>query len=307
VQFYRLSGLLVQSEVALPGAVPVTADGAPEVTIRYGQVAEELPNATASAPTWQMAGKQFLLHIPNVARFLLTAGCDIAVEPASDASKADVPIFLLGTVFGLLQHQRGRIVLHASAVSVNGQAVLFCGRTGAGKSTLAAALAQRGYPLISDDICAISTADHLRPAVHADGRKLKLWTRDIERLGLAERRGPRVRRAIDKCYVEFGSGVAEPLTIAAIYSLQEALPPVTPGIKRPNAVDAALILRRHSYRQLMVQRLGQWPLYFKAGVAIGNSVPLFNLYRTRDLAKFPELVASLEQHWAEMRLAEKAA
>jgi hypothetical protein len=138
VHSYRICGLSVASDIALPG---VTAGGevsAPQVTIRRGPVPEALPGPTIVAPTWQIAGHQFLLHVPNVARFLLNSGNLIVVAPESDASAADVPIFILGTVFGILLHQRRQIVLHASAVEVNGKAVVFCGSSGAGKSTLAA-------------------------------------------------------------------------------------------------------------------------------------------------------------------------
>ena len=75
---------------------------------------------------------------------MLTDGNQIVFAPESEASAADVPIFIMGTVFGILLHQRQQIVLHASAVEVNGKAIIFCGPSGEGKSTLAAALAQRG-------------------------------------------------------------------------------------------------------------------------------------------------------------------
>jgi hypothetical protein len=145
VQFYRVSGLSVASEIVLPGLIAGAQGPAPEVTIRRGPVPDSLPGARASGPTWQIAGKQFLMRIPDIARFLLNDGREIVVAPESEASAADIPIFILGTVFGILLHQREQIVLHASAVRVNGKAVLFAGSSGAGKSTLAAALAQRGY------------------------------------------------------------------------------------------------------------------------------------------------------------------
>jgi serine kinase of HPr protein (carbohydrate metabolism regulator) len=66
-------------------------------------------------------------------------------------------------VFGILFHQRQQIVLHASAVRVAGKAVLFYGSSGTGKSTLAAALAQRGYPLIADDVCTVTAETRARP------------------------------------------------------------------------------------------------------------------------------------------------
>ncbi len=230
MQFYRVSGLSVASEIALPGLIAGAPERAPQVTIRRGAVPESMPAPTASRPTWQIAGKQFLMRIPDIARFLLNDGNEIVVAPESEASLDDIPIFILGTVFGILLHQREQIVLHASAVRVNGKAVLFAGSSGAGKSTLAAALAQRGYPLVTDDVCTITANGAGAPLVHPDGRQLKLWAQAIERLDLAQQRGERVRKSLEKFYVEPSDVFTEPLALGAVYALREARPPHQAGI-----------------------------------------------------------------------------
>jgi len=307
VQFYRVSGLSVASEIALPGLIAGSAKRAPQVAIRRGPVPESLAGASAAGPTWQIAGKQFLLRIPDIARFLLSDGREIVFAPESDDGLADVPIFILGTVLGILLHQREQIVLHASAIRVNGKAVLFAGASGAGKSTLAAALAQRGYPLVTDDVCTLTLDGSGAPLVHPDGRQLKLWAQAIERLDLAQSRGERVRASLEKFYVEPGEVFTEPLPLGAVYALREARPPHKPGIERPNVVDAALLLRRNAYRPLLVRRMDQKANYFHAATTIANVAGIFHLTRALDFAKMPDVIASLEAHWLDLRLMEKAA
>jgi HPr Serine kinase C-terminal domain len=307
VQFYRISGLSVASEIDLPGLIAAVPARAPQVTIRRGAVPESLPQTEASGLTWQIAGKRFLMRIPDIARFLLEDGSEIVVEPESEASVADIPIFILGTVFGILLHQREQIVLHASAVRVNGRAVLFAGSSGAGKSTLAAALAQRGYPLVTDDLCTLSADGAAAPLVHPDGRQLKLWAQAIGRLDLARQRGERVRQSLEKFYVEPSEVFTEPLALGALYALREARPPHAAGIERPNVVDAALLLRRNAYRPLLVRRMDQKANYFHAATTIANVAGIFYLTRALDFGKMPEVIARLEQHWLELRLMEKAA
>lgn len=307
MQFYRVAGLSVASEIDLPGLIPGPVWQPPQVTIRRGAVPESLPNATAVGPNWQIAGTHFLLRVPRVARFLLSNGDDIVVEAAAPAQEADIPIFLLGTVFGILLHQREQIVLHASAVRVNGKAVLFCGPSGAGKSTLAAALAQRGYPLVTDDFCTITVDGAGTPLAYPDGRQLKLWAQAIERLDLAQHRGERVRESLEKFYVEPGEAFTEPLALGAVYALFEARPPYVAGIAKPNAVDAASLLRRNAYRPLVVRRMGQRANYFRAATAIANTTGIFTLTRPLDFAKMPEVIAALEDHWRDERLTEAAA
>ena len=311
---YRVAGLAVTSEIELPGAIPAQHAGNPDVMVRAAPVPASLDDAGKKGVTWQIAGDRFLFQVPGVARFLLSSGREILFEPASGVAAGDVSIFLIGTVFGILLHQRGEIVLHASAVQVNGRAVLFCGSSGAGKSTLAAALAQRSFPLVADDLCAITLAPGAPPMVQPDGRHLKLWAQAIERLDLAERRGAPVRNKLQKFFVEptalaepLPEPLSEPLPLGAVYALREARPPHQSGIERPNVVEAALILRRGAYRPLMVNRMGQKADYFLAATAIANAAGIFHLTRALNFAVMPEVVGMLERHWLDIGLMGKAA
>lgn len=306
---YRVAGLVVASEIELPGAIAAAppAQAPLDISVRAGPVPESLPEASALGPTWEIAGDRFLFRIPDVARFLLTGGREVVLETAAGVAPADISIFLTGTVLGILLHQRGQVVLHASAVRVNGKAVLFCGASGTGKSTLAAALAERGFPLVTDDFCAVAANGADPVMVQPDGRSLKLWAQAIQKLDLAERRGAAVRQRLEKFFVEPAAVFSKSLPLAAVYALREARPPHNPGIERPNVVDAALILRRNAYRPQMVNCMGQKADYFRAATAIANTAGIFHLTRVLHFDRMPEVVAQLERHWADIGLTERAA
>src|SRR5208282_4464218 len=109
---YRIAGLSVECEIALPGLIALGPEsGPPEVNILQCAVPAELREAEASGPTWAVEGDRFLLRIPDLARFLLTQGREIAFETENGTSVEDVAVFLVGTVFGTLLHQRRQIVL----------------------------------------------------------------------------------------------------------------------------------------------------------------------------------------------------
>lgn len=309
MNLYRVAGLVVASEIELPGAIAAAPRpaAAANIVVRAGCVPKTLPRASVRGPTWEIAGDKFLLNVPDVARYLLDGGREIVVEPAVGAEAADIAIFLAGTALGILLHQRGQVVLHASAVRVNGKAVLFCGASGAGKSTLAAALAQRGFPLVTDDFCAVAPGGAGAVMVQPDGRNLKLWAQAIEKLDLAERRGAPVRNRLQKFFFEPSAVFSEPLPLGAVYALREARPPHQHGIERPNVVDAALVLRRSAYRPLLVSRMGQKADYFRAATAIANVAGVFHLTRALNFDRLPEVAAQLERHWADIGLTERAA
>ncbi|MGN6817494.1 MAG: HPr kinase/phosphorylase [Sphingomonas sp.] len=301
---YRVSGLAVASEVDLPGLIPGNPDQAVDVTIRRLPVPMQLDAAEAIGPTWQRAGNRFLLRIPNIARFLLEDGRSIAFEAEDAAEPQDVAVFLSGSVFGILLHQRNHLVLHASAVLVGGRAVLFCGVSGAGKSTLAAALVERGYPLVADDQCAIERGEDGIPRIHADGRQLRLWEKSIAELGLAGRRGDPMRNRLRKFYVDPAIASDAPVAVGAIYALVEIRDSEHPLIERPNVVDATKLLAANAYRPLLVRRLDQRETYFQGGAAIVAAAGIFRLKRPLGFDRVAATIAKLQEHWASIGLGE---
>lgn len=297
---YRVAGLSVASEIALPG-LDAGAPAPPDIRIREGEVPLHLADATATSATWAKAGDRFLLRIPGLTRLLLTQGRDLVFAREDGAAYDDMAIFLATTGLGILLQQRGEVVLSASAVAVDGKAVLFCGPSGAGKSTLAAALAERSYPLVADEICVIDSSGGA-PIVHSDGGRLRLWAQAIDRLGLYPRRGAALRPQIQKFLVAPACATTDSLPIGALYGLLETRPPLATGIGRPNIVDVALSLRRNAYRPRLIAEFQQRKAYFHAAIEVAKNAGIFSLVRPLDFERIEETVAMLERHWSEIGL-----
>jgi len=67
----------------------------------------------------------------------------------------NLPAAIYGTATAAIFKAREKLVMHGSAVALDGRAVLICGPSGAGKSTLTAALITIGGELISDDLSVV--------------------------------------------------------------------------------------------------------------------------------------------------------
>lgn len=307
---YLMSGLRVTSDLPLPGLIEIAPTSAPpDVRILAGDVPLDIPHATQFGPNWQLAQDRFLLRIPGIVRMVLEAGKTIIWQCEDDTAPDDAAIFISGSGFGLLMHQHGRCILHGSAIAVGGKAVLFCGPSGAGKSTLAAALAAQGPAHVADDQCVLSGLAEGDVIVHPDGRAHKLWEQAIDKLDLAGRSGPSVRRELRKFYVAPSSASAAPLPLAAIYVLGEARAPDSVRgrkvvIDRLNLADAAIAVKDNAYRPAMVDRLGQAGLYLQAAAGAMRTGGVFRLMRPMGFETMDEVLGALRAHWDELGIGE---
>lgn len=124
-------------------------------------------------------GSDYAVAFPGVAEYRIVGGLDrIEVRAVRGADRAIVELLLGGNVLAALVGLRGECVLHAAAVAVAGKVVLVCGPSGAGKTTLAAALCGAGALLVSDDV--------VRAEVIGTGRVVAYpGTKDLRLRGLA--------------------------------------------------------------------------------------------------------------------------
>ncbi|UCG23067.1 MAG: hypothetical protein JSW55_12980 [Chloroflexota bacterium] len=179
---YYAFGLNIESEIECP--LLIEGDGsAPDLVVRLGQVPHELEQVQESTSWYQISAGRFLLKVDQVARYLVSDGREIMVERHPLADDKDVRLFLLGSAMGALLHQRGVWPIHGSAVSTEHGAVLFVGDKGSGKSTLAGAFNQRGFQVLSDDVCAITVGDDGAAQVWPAYPRISLWADSVTKLG----------------------------------------------------------------------------------------------------------------------------
>ena len=114
-------------------------------------------NGESYLKVWQIFDDtHFYLRYSDGTEFVIDReGTQIWARSPDNLPPEDTATYLLGPVFGFTLRLRGVTCLHASAVVIDEQAVVFLGQSGAGKSTTAAAFAQLGYPVLSDDVVAL--------------------------------------------------------------------------------------------------------------------------------------------------------
>lgn len=175
---YRAFGLDIASAIECP-ELPDGDAGPADLTISLGEVPAELGPAAVHGHKFEAVGQTMLLKTIRIADFLLTGGREMRVMPKPAAVPAHVRAFMLGWAMGAVLQQRGRVGLHGSAVATPHGAQVFCGPSGTGKSTLAHLFAARGYPILDDNIAALSQAAG-RARVEPGVRSLRLWDDAIE-------------------------------------------------------------------------------------------------------------------------------
>jgi hypothetical protein len=244
IRHYRLYGMNIASEVDL--APLPEAEPAGSVALRICRT--HIPPAVIERHeplTFIDTGEDQLFAWAMVGAFRIASDDCIEVDANPGVTDSLVALPLLGTVFAALLQRRGLTVLHASAVALNGRAIVLLGHKGAGKSTTAGTLTAAGHTLVADDVVALEFCEQELPHVLPAAAQLRLWDDSRSALPIAQVTDHgRLHDAVEKSLYSLAMPATAAMPLSRLYLLGRA---PHPAIHLIPAAEAVGILLNQSY------------------------------------------------------------
>lgn len=293
---YSAYGLVIHSELPLPEATPL-AEAEGDAVIRFGKVDWPVSGSSPGESSFHFDQEGAYLYWEGLGKFLVRGGKEIIIDPFASAEEHLIRLPLLGIVLAVLLHQRGLMVLHASAVAIEGRAIAFLGNKGDGKSTTAAMLYGRGHSLLSDDAVVLDFSDPQSPKVIPGFPQFKLWPEAASTLGedpdLLPKLLPQLEKRLRPVTERFSISPA-PLKCICALSWASSL-----ALERLRPQDAILQLIAHTYVSRFGKKLLRAEsanLHFSQCVKLARAAPIYRLKRPASLAALPLTAELLESH-----------
>jgi hypothetical protein len=274
---YEVFGLRIASEILLPELLAAPDGHQWDVTIRMGRLGniegEKLNSLAVTA-----AGA--VLNIPKAGRYFIRGGSEIIVEADPAGTERQMRLFLLGSALGAILHQRNLLPLHANSIEIAGRAVAFVGHSGAGKSTMAAWFHDRGFNVLADDVCVVTT-EAKRPIAQPGIPRLRMWRDALEASGRSVDGYELSFDDAEKYNVPTRVGEANgPRELGAIYLLRKQDEEARLPLVQPlNGVDAIDALVANTYRGGYVPMMGATRQHLASCIALARAVPIFAVNR----------------------------
>ena len=293
MEFSRLVyGLAIRSSLPLI-ELPVCG-GTSDVVVRLDNIRSSDRKPANEGERHKVTSDGVFLFYEGVGTFLVRGGHEIIVDPAQDVDEGIVRLFILGPALGVLLHQRGKFILHGSAVTTNGSAVAFLGEEESGKSTLAAALYTRGHSVVTDDVIVVQIEKDCK-MVFPGFSYIKLQPEMANLLGgFLKNQSISYPQLGIKAYCVDKGFPSKPLPLSRIYVLNES---EDKKIEVLEPQKALMELIRHSYCARLIANEGA-PLHFLQCSTLVNSIPIFRLNRPRSLSALPDVVRMVENDLA---------
>lgn len=204
----------------------------------------------------------------------------------------DLVTYFLGPVMGFVLRLRHITSLHASCVEISGKGVALCGEAGFGKSTTAAALALREFPVVGEDIVPVKPAEDGYVAIPGYPR-ICLWPDSVATLLGSAQALPLLTPVWEKRFLALDgararfSGKELPLGVIYMFahrSVQESAPLLQPMSPR----EALLELVQNTYMNWLLDRQ-QRAVEFEFLAQLVQRVPVRRLVPHSDPKKISDL------------------
>ncbi|TFE22647.1 HPr kinase/phosphorylase [Cohnella luojiensis] len=292
---YKAFGFRVASEMTLPELPELQdiGDGKEpaDIVITIADLSEEWSRLALPNRKTFVIENRVMFQIADTATYCILNGKSIIVSPMKGADEDRIRLYILGSCMGALLFQRRVLPLHGSAVAIDGKAYAFIGDSGAGKSTLASAFLQRGSPLVSDDVIAVSLSPDQAPWVTPSYPQQKLWQESLDGLGMERTLYRPIFQRENKFTVPVPAlFYPEPLPLAGVFELIKS-DKDSIQIQKIRNLERLSILYQHTYRNSYISRLGLMEWHLGMTAKMTNKLEVFRLQRPISGFTAPDLVS----------------
>ena len=302
---YLIGGIVVDSDHPFPTATSSSLNGAgkyeqstaPDVTISLRKQPMPFSEIVNQDATQCREALDFRFQAKPGLAFHIVGGSRITIYRDETISDCDVTLFLIGSAWGVLCHQRNLLPLHCSAVYAHASAFAFTGPSGIGKSTIAAALCRLGCLHVCDDVGILDEKPDGGVLLRAMPKGLKLWRDATDALGLERCEVVTAEAGIDKFYVNPPAGPDQStLRLAAVYVMQFGDEGTAPSIERLRGSAHLQSLYKNIYRVEWLNWVRD-PAYVFADVGrLAQQLPVFQFTRPRVLSTLDAGLELMEAH-----------
>ncbi|WP_158797057.1 serine kinase [Pedobacter sp. L105] len=274
-------GLHIKSDIEFPELLPVTF-GSADLSIYQGKVPRQLEGENlVKMVKVSMNENEYLHAVPGVADYYASNGQEICVEAHPGADEKSIRLFLLSNAIAAILHQRNRIPMHASAICHEDGIVLFCGRSGAGKSTTVTTFQKKGSIVFSDDVCVLENDNNGELVALPSYPMIKLWEDSFAKIGLetAEEKY-KIRPELAK-YARFYHDEFDisPRKIKQVYILDPENRTDNVEIKKLGPLAGFKLLQQNTYRYVQMNGMKKRNIHFAMISKLAAEVPVFQISR----------------------------
>lgn len=221
---------------------------------------------------------EFALNVEGVADFYACDGKSIFINPVEGYDRNALELYLNGSVYGAILHQRMVLPMHGSCFKFKGIGVMICGESGAGKSSVTVSFSLQGAGFLTDDVTPILFEDG-KPYIWAMSDRIKLWADSLDQLRKEKNDLVQIEPETEKYYFPMDSdkGKLFPLNqifLLEVYDQPEVL------FQEINGLDKFTALRNEIYRWEYLEGMKDSEAnYFNQLIYLSKNIQLIKVLR----------------------------
>ena len=235
------------------------------------------------ADDWnQINQNEFALEVEGVAWFYAKKGNYIEICPYENYNQHTLELYLNGSIYGAILHQRMILPLHGSSFSYNGNGIMVCGESGVGKSSITASFSLNEAVFLTDDITPVLFNNN-RPLIWAMSDRIKLWADSLEQLKQEKKGLHQIDAETEKFFFPISPDKGETHTLHQVFLLA-IHDQLEVKFQEITGIEKFTALRNEIYRWEYLLGMPECePAYFNQITCISKEISVIKVLRPKNI------------------------